>query len=144
MVDCGLQSATVRSYASAVKSVLKADGYPWDDQKVLLNTITKACKLVNDIVTIRLPISGGLLDMILFELERHFGSGKQPQPYLEIMYKTLFSLGYYGLLRVGELTTGSHPIKARDIHVGENKDKMLILLCSSKPMAKSHVHRGSK
>ena len=33
---------------------------------------------------------------------------------------------------MGELTSGSHPIKASDIHIGQNKEKLLILLYSSK------------
>ena len=48
------------------------------------------------------------------------------------MYKALFALGYYGLLRVGELTKSLHTIKACDVHLGMNKDKILIILYSSK------------
>ena len=48
------------------------------------------------------------------------------------MYKALFSLAYYGLLRVGELTTGNHSVKAKDVHIGQNKDKMLFVLYTSK------------
>ena len=66
--------------------------------------------------------------MILFEIERHY----YMQPYLYLMYKTLFALAYYRLLRVGELTKSSHTIKAKDIHVGQNKEKILIYLYSSK------------
>ena len=52
----------------------------------------------------------------------------------------MFALGYYGLLRVGELTSGGeHTIAAKDIHVAANKDKILVVLYSSK----TH-HRGSR
>ena len=48
----------------------------------------------------------------------------------------LFSLGYYGLFRIGELcVTGSvvnHTIKAHDIHLAHNKEKILVVLHSSK------------
>ena len=36
------------------------------------------------------------------------------------------------MLWVSELTSGSHPIKAMDVHVGENKNKILYVLRSSK------------
>ena len=54
------------------------------------------------------------------------------QWYMENMYKALFALGYYGLPRVGELTHSQHVIKARDVHLGMNKDKILVILYSSK------------
>ena len=53
------------------------------------------------------------------------------QWYMENMYKAFFALGYYGLLRV-ELTHSQHVIKARDVHLGMNKDKILVILYSSK------------
>ena len=128
LVNKGLQSSTLKSYFSAIKCVLREDGYIVNNEKLLLGTLTRACKLVNDQVTTRLPIQGKLLELILFEVER----AMQQQPYLESLYKAIFCLGYYGLFRVGELATGSHPIKAANVHIGENKDKMLFILYSSK------------
>ena len=83
---------------------------------------------MNDVVKTQLPIQKGLLELILFELEKMFDS----QPYLETLYKAIFSLGYYGLMHVGELTQGSHVVKAKDVHIGCNKNKMLIVLYTSK------------
>ena len=77
-----LQSSTIKSYISAIKTTLKVDGYPWDDRKVLTNTFTKACRQVNDRAFIRLPIHCGLLEVLLFEIKRKFAS----QPYLESLY----------------------------------------------------------
>ena len=37
----GLQSATIRSYISAIKSVVRNDDYEWDDHQILLTTLTK-------------------------------------------------------------------------------------------------------
>ena len=48
-------------------------------------------------------------------------------------------LAYYGLMRVGELTTGDHPVLAKDISVGTNRDKILIYLRTSKMHGKG-VH----
>ena len=84
--------------------------------------------LQNDRVRNKLPIQVGLLDMLLFEVERTF----ETQIFLEAMYKSLYSIAYYGLFRVGELTSGDHPIRAKDIHSADNKDKFTIFLYSSK------------
>ena len=45
---------------------------------------------------------------------------------------SLFASAYYGLFRVGELTSGEHPIKVTDVHVGGNKQKILFVLRTSK------------
>ena len=80
------------------------------------------------------------------------------QPYLEILYKTIFLIGYYGMFRIGELTLSPHVMKAKDISFSKNKNKIQILLHSSKthgkesppqkikisevpPAAKSNRHR---
>ena len=131
LVDCGVQSSTLKSYFSAIKHILKLDGYKWDEGKVLLSALVRGCRLVNDKVKTRLPIQKGLLEMLLFEIKRKY-NGVSPQPYLTVLYQAIFCLAYYGMLRVGELSLGSHTIKACNIHVGNNKDKILIVLYSSK------------
>ena len=78
----------------------------------------------------RLPIQKGLLELLLFEIERFFKENNQP--YLKIMYKALFSLAYYGMMRVGELTMSDHTLKACNIHIGGNKDKLMMTLYTSK------------
>ena len=78
--------------------------------------------------------------MLLFKLERHFGS----QRYIEIMYKTLLILGYYGLLRVREMMSSPHCLKAKDVHVGQNKDKLLLVLHSSKTHSKNKAPQQIK
>ena len=69
LVDIGTQSSTIKSYISAIKHILKLDGYIFNDGKAMLTTVTRSCRLVNDRVSIRLPISRKLLDLLLFELE---------------------------------------------------------------------------
>ena len=130
MIDQGAQSSTIKSYFSAIKFMLKADNYEWDDNKILLTSITRSCRLQNDLVKTRCPIRHSLFEMTLFELERIYAS----QPYLETLYKALFSLAYYGLMRVGELTEAKacHTLKACDVHMGINKNKILLILYSLK------------
>ena len=120
----GAKSTTVKSYVSAIKRILVDDGYPWDDQRVLLGSLTKACKIVNDRVHTRLPIQCGLLEVILFEVQRKFSD----QFYLQILYQALFAISYYGMMRIGEVTNSDHVLKAKNIHAALNKDKILIML----------------
>ena len=84
-IDQGMQSSTVKCYVSAIKKMLVNDGYPWDDQKILLGSLTKACRIINDRVYTRLPIQCSLLEMILFEIHRIFDI----QVYLQSMYNSI-------------------------------------------------------
>ena len=130
LVDKGVQSSTLRSYISGIKKTLVLDEYAWDDEKLKLSILVNVCKNENDERQTRLPIQNGLLELILFEIERYYED--KNQPYLEIMWRTLYSLAYYGLFRIGELATGTHPVKARDVHQARYKKKLLFLLRSSK------------
>ena len=98
---------------TAIKRTLIDDNYDWNDNRVLVNTLTKACRLINDKVRTRLPIHKNLLEMILFELERSL----KDQLFLKSMYKAMFILAYYGLFRIGELAKSKHSLKAKDIHI---------------------------
>ena len=118
----------LKSYFSAIKGTLKDDGYDWNDSKVLLNTLTPACRVMNDKLKIRLPIQKGLLELMLFQLQKLFSN----QPYLVTLYKAWFLTTYYGLFRVGELTNGNHFVRASNVHIGINKNKILFILHSSK------------
>ena len=130
LIEDGKKSSTIKSYISAIKSVLKKDGVEISENKYLLGSLTKACKYVNDQVYVRLPIQKGLLNLILKEIEQLFE--ERNQVYLKNLYLALFSTAYYGLFRIGEVAEGTHTIKARDVHVGDNKQKMLFILRTSK------------
>ena len=132
MIDEGAQSQTIRSYVSAIKAILLADDYSWSDDKVILTSLTKACRIQNDILKCRLPINKNLLGLILFELKRVLPD----QFYLQVLFRALFSLAYYGMMRVGELAEGTHSVRASNIHSGTNKNKILIILFSSKTHGK--------
>ena len=134
----GMQSSSVKSYVSAIKKTLITDGYEWNDNRLLANSLSRACKLINDRLFTRLPISDNLLELILFEVQRKYSQGNQH--FLEIMFKTLFALSYYGMIQVSELTLtdGGHAVKAKDVHLATNKNKLLMVLYTSK------THRKSK
>ena len=138
------QSSTVRSYISAIKSVLVSDGYNWNDNLVIFSSLTKSCKLKYDLVKTRLPIGRRLFNIFLHEVQRKFAL--MNQPYLEILYITFFLLAYYGLMRVGELADGDHTLKAIDVHqsTSEGKDKILIVLHTSKTHTRADLPQKIK
>ena len=145
LIEKGNKSSTIRSYISAIKHMLRMDGYKWSEDEILLSTMTKACKVKNDVVYYRRPIFKSLLEILLFEFERLFCK----DIYLEVLYKTILSIGYYGLFRVGELTVdqksiSNHAIKAKDVHLGKNKDKILFILHSSKTHDKESLPQKVK
>ena len=131
LVDQGYQSTTLQSYVSAIKNILTTDGIELDHDKIMLGTLARVCKLSNDRIHIRLPIKACLLEVLLFELERLF-SDENPQPYLESLYKAMFTLAFYGLLRVGEISRHAHLLKACNLYIGRNKNKILAILYISK------------
>ena len=134
LVHEGVQSSTLKSYVSVIKFTLSVDGYEWNDELVKLNIMARACRLKNDRIRVRLPIKKIFLEIILFKISRmfHGDDKKGPQPYLEKMYLSLLLLGYYGMMRIGELTKGEHTLRAKDIHIGFNKKKLLLILFTSK------------
>ena len=113
LANHGRKSTTLRSYYSAIKSVLADGEYKLQDDGVQLNTLSQACKLHNDQIQARLPIRLHMLEMILFELNRNL----MDQPYLNCLYRALFAVAYYGLLRIGECAQSPHVIKAADVHI---------------------------
>ena len=125
------KSSTVHSYISAIKAVFKTDGEQLNEDRYLLNSLTSACKLKNDRVYTRLPIKKGLLSLILSNIEEIF---QEPQPYLVLLYIALFATTYFGLFRLCELTltSSSHAVRAKDVHIDRNKDKMMFILHTSK------------
>ena len=131
LIDNNRKSTTVRSYISTLQAILKLVGVKLNQDSVLLGSLTRACKLCNDQVSIRLPVRRGLLGMLIGAVDILYGSNNC-QPYLSVMYKALFSTAYFGLFRVGELMMSPHVVKAVDVHIGTNKDKLMFILHTSK------------
>ena len=130
LVDSKKQSSTVKSYISAVKAVLQDTGIRVNYDYTLISSLTKACHLINDQIQTRLPIQKSLLSVILKTASDYFLDNGQM--YLRSLYIALFSTVYFGLFRVGELTTGTHPVLDCDVHIGHNKRKFMFILRTSK------------
>ena len=52
--------------------------------------------------------------------------------HMEYLYKAIFAISYYGMMRIGEVTFSQHVLKARNMHIALNKDNILLVLYSSK------------
>ena len=59
LIDRGMQSSSVKSYISAIKKTLILDNYDWNDKLVLVRSLAKACRIVNDAVRTRLQVGNG-------------------------------------------------------------------------------------
>ena len=143
LVDKGTQSSTIRSYVSAIKSVLADDDYELQVSKLILSALTRACKRHNDSLRTRLPIQRGLFELLLFEIERKYLCLTNNQPYLCALYQCIFVLAYFGLMRVSKLV-GCHAVKAKDVHAARNKEKILIILYESKTHGKGDLPQEIK
>ena len=111
-----VQSATLRSYVSAIKFTLRCDNYKWQDERVWLQALFKSCRKLNDVHSPRFPIHFSLLELILFEVDRLYDQ----QLYLSVLFKTIFALAYYGLIRIGEISDSGHAIRACNIQLAQN------------------------
>ena len=54
------------------------------------------------------------------------------QPYLQRLYLALYATAYYRLFRMSELISGDHPVQVRDVHIADNKNKLMFVLHTSK------------
>ena len=136
MIKGNRKSTMIKSYVSAIKVILAVNNIKIQEDKFLLSLLTRACRLKNDVIHHRFPIHRGLLHLILKTIHEEIGI-KDNQGYLSILYKAMFISGYYGLLRVGEMAKSPHVIKAKDIHIGTNKSKIMFILHSSKTHSKA-------
>ena len=142
LIENNRQPSTIKSYISALKSVLKDDKIDICEDRFLLNSFIKACKYRNKNVRIRKSIQKHLLKSILCQVDKKFLNDEQP--YLATLYVTIISSAYYGLLRVGEVAQGAHPILARDMQLASNKQKALFILRSSKTHCESDMPQSVK
>ena len=92
------KSGTIRSYISAIKSILRDDGHKISEDRYLLTSLIKACKFRNDRVAVKLPIQSDLVNTILQRIDTHFTTTINNQPYLCMLYKALVATSYFGML----------------------------------------------
>ena len=133
-MDTGLQSSSVKSYVSAIRAILKELKVQLTPENYLITSLTKACRLKNDVVEHQFPIHKGILKLMLKQLEIIYtSSSSNQQPYLEALFKAMYVSAYFGMLRITEVAKSQHSILAQNVHIGQNKKKILFVLLSSKP-----------
>ena len=130
LIELGRTSATIKSYISAIKAILKMEGIFLNSDVFIFTALVRACRSKNDFLQIRLPIQKLLLHLILDEVYNSFT--KRSQIYLRKLYMAALIMRYYGMLRVGESTTRSHPKQAENALVANNKKNIQIVLRTSK------------
>ena len=130
LIQSGAKSCTIRSYISGIKAMLHEIGYALNENKYLLASLVRACKYKNDAVRTRLPIQKPLLQLLLNTCKSVFLDNGQV--YLYHLHRAIMAVGYYGLLRIGEMTSGDHPVFASDVHISSNKEKFMFILHTSK------------
>ena len=136
LVKCKKQSSTVKSYISAIKAVLRSINIKITQDEYLLNSLTKACRLNNDRVINRLPITKGMLAIIIRRIQDTYEQAGQP--YLATLLSAIISSAYFGLFRISDLveTPSKHAVLVRDVQTGTNKKKFMFVLKSSKTHCK--------
>ena len=115
------------------------------ENKFLLTSLTRACRLHNDKILHKFLVHKGLVQIILRTVETYWNE-TTPQLYLVTLYQAMFITTYYGSFHVAEITMNenSHTIKVKDVHIGLNKNKLLLLLHSSKTHCPGNVPQTMK
>ena len=126
LIQNNRKSSTIKSYISAIKAVLYNGGVKLSEDSTLFASLTRACHLKNDVVHAKIPMS--LIRLLIKALAEKY----EVQPRLLILYKALILTTYFGMFRIGELTSSPHIIKAHDIHIGIDKPKLMFILHTSK------------
>ena len=123
----GHPSSTIASYVSAIRTVLRDNGVEVCENSVVLSSLLRSCRVNNKSDTyLRLPIGRTLLQLLVDKIEnRYLDESMQPFPCK--LYKALLVSGYYGLLRVGEITASesNHYARYSDVHIAPRKEKNL-------------------
>ena len=110
------------------------------EDSTLLAALTRVCQIHKDQINTKLIIRKSMVQLMLQELNKKFCT----QPYLTVLYKALIVMTYFGMFRIGEVTTSPHVVKACDIHIRINKPKLLFVLHSSKTHGRGNKTQLSK
>ena len=132
MIQNNLKSTTIKCYISAIKAILSYGHIQLNEDRCLLNSLTRACQLKNDRVRTKFPVTKNVLKVMLSTMDHM--AFFSTQPYLQFLYKALFVTAYFGLFRICELTLtpSHHMVHAANVHIGKNKNKLMFVLHTSK------------
>ena len=121
-----LAPSTIRGNISGVRHHLKIRLMPHFENSFLMALVLKG--ISNDrpkTADIRLPVSLAMLAKMCTAVQLVADSS-----YTAILYQSLFTLGFFGLFRPGELTMSTHVIQADNVVLA--KDSIVVYMDSSK------------
>ena len=98
MVKTKKKLTTIRSYISAIKAVLWEEGIELNENRSILNSLTRACHIRNDKIRIKLPIKKPMLQLLMKSLIKTYPG----QPYLVTLYRAMLATIYFGSLELGK------------------------------------------
>ena len=101
--NAGFASASITSYTSAIGYIHKLLNMPDPTSQFLVQKLLSACNKVNNSVDTRLPITIVVLQRLVCALDHTV-----PNLYLRQLFKAMYSVAFFGLMRLGEITQDSN------------------------------------
>jgi len=128
----GLSANTAKSYLLAIGYKCKMSGFSDVNQNFIVQKVLEGMKRLNMKADTRLPITENILSSIILRLP-----GSCRNAYETKLFKAAFTLAFWGLFRVGEITVSkgndiNHVISANDVHVDVELSKVVVFLRYSK------------
>ena len=97
--NSGFASASITSYTSAIGYIHKLLNLPDPTGQFMVQKLLSACNKVNNSVDTRLPITISILQRLVQALDHTVST-----PYLRQLFKAMYSIAFFGLMRLGEIT----------------------------------------
>ncbi len=142
MSHTGLSASTITIYISGISTMHKLNGQTDNTKSFLVTKILKGSKRKNSPkADLRLPVSFNLLKRLIQSLPFVCTS-----VYESTMFASAFSLCFFGLLRVGEITSqskgraGKHVIHISDIKRVRKQDSVDLHLMIRSSKTDQHSH----
>ena len=122
-------------YISGVKAILKSEGIELNIDLPELTALVRACKKNDTELFVRIPTQRSLISGTR-SIRNHFVKCKST--IFSKIIQTITVSEYFGMLRIGEMMTGLHPVAASDVLASEANRKLQYILRSSKTHGKSN------
>ena len=142
MSHTGLSASTITTYISGISTMHKLNGHTDNTKSFLVTKILEGSKRKNSPkADLRLPVSMNLLKRLIQSLPFVCTS-----VYESTMFASAFSLCFFGLLRVGEITSqskgraGKHVIHISDIKLVHKQDSVDLHLMIRSSKTDQHSH----
>lgn len=124
----GLSPKSITTYLAGINYVHKILGFKSFNQVFMVNKLLEGCRRSRPTQDLRAPLTIHVLEEICLNLHSVCYDN-----YETTLFRALFTLAYFGLFRVSELTASSichlgHAILLNDVHFEENEQYIVICL----------------